>query len=914
MARHQSSSAGTFTTDRDLVVRSWDAWIADATGISESAAIGEPLGRLYPELAERGVLSRLRRIADGGGVDVLASTFHKYLLPCRPRNRESRFEWMRQHVTLAPVRDRDGIAGVTVTIEDVTERLDREKRLAADLDHEDEAVRLSAAQALVAQGEAPALLASALNDESWRVRRVAAEGMASGGGREVVDMLIDALRDHHRDPALLNAALTALGQTRADIVMDLVPLLRHDEADVRTYGALALGLAGDARGVPALVPLLEDDDANVQFHVIEALGRIGDRGAADALTTVAERRDFFLAFAALDALAAIGEGAVAPRLIQLLEDDMLLSATVSCLGAIGAEDVAVPLARLVMGSGAPVPLIALALATVHDRLEREFGEGELIEDLVRATMTASSAEVLVAALSDASDEELRGLIVVLSWLRFDGVDQALASLLHRAAVQALVAERIASRGVSAAPFIEQAAARDASDDVRAAAAFAFGRIGSSDSVPTLLSWLSDEADSQSVIAIAAALGSIGDRRAFAPLLQFLDHPDASVRHAAISALNSIGHPEMEGAVADRFHDASPRIRESVARIAGYFGYDSCLRHMVAMCADSAPEVRRAAVESLAHYDQRIAWSTIYAVVRDDPDSTVRAAAARALGESTQADATPALVQASQDGSVWVRYFAVRSMMRRAIAHADVLAALAECATRDPATPVRIAAIDALADLRANSSLGVVLPLAQDQEEEVATAAIAALGCFDSAATADVLTRALSEDEAKRQHAALDAVSRQRAQHAVPVVRDIARDVVSDETRRHAVETLAAIGGVDAVQVLISLGLDRRMREPVISALAGLSETQVPSLRSGFSDAPAAAREIIIQALGRMKHAAASRTLAYALDDPAPSVRLAAARALSRLDLRDARSQLAALERTDEHLSIRNAAHNALTRG
>ena len=178
-----------FTTDRALIVQSWDPWIANATGISESAACGQPIAHLFPELAERGHLARLRRVADGVGVEILAPALHKYFLPCAPSDRTSRFEQMRQHVTIAPLADRDGIAGVVVTIEDVTDRFDREKRLAAELDSGDEAVRLRAAKSLAAGGASAMLLANSLTDASWRVRRVAAEGMADSGGRDVIDTL-----------------------------------------------------------------------------------------------------------------------------------------------------------------------------------------------------------------------------------------------------------------------------------------------------------------------------------------------------------------------------------------------------------------------------------------------------------------------------------------------------------------------------------------------------------------------------------------------------------------------------------------------------------------------------------------------------------------------------------------------------
>jgi HEAT repeat protein len=861
--------------------------MVEATGITESSAAGQPLARLYPELAERGLLARLRRVAEGHGVDVLAPALHRYLLPCAPRSRDSRFEHMRQHVTFAPIRDADGVAGVTVTIEDVTERLDRERRLASDLDNEDESVRLSAAKALVAGGESPTLLANSLNDDSWRVRRVAAQGMAEGG-REVVDTLIEALREHHRDPALLNSVLTALAHSRADVVMDLISLLEHPDAEVRTYTALALGLVDDSRAVPALLARLADDDVNVRFHSIEALGRIGDRDAANAIAAVAESGDFFLGFAAIDALAAIGESSVASRLLPLLDDDLLVPAVVACLGAIGAEDVAAPLATLAANERAPIVAVASALASIYDRLCREVGSGELVADLARSAMPESAARALIGALDGASDEELRGLIVVLSWLSFDGVDEALARLLRRPPVQSVVADRLATRGIAAAPFLE-AVARDGSEDVRRAAAYAFGRIGSPTSVPELLGWLEDDPSAELAAATAAALGAIGDRRAFAPLLALLDHPETTVRQSAVSALNSIGHPQMEAAVAGRLRDDSPRVRESVARIAGYFGYASCLRKMVELCDDADPEVRRAVVEALANYDQRPAWSKIYETVRSDSDSSVRAAAARALGYATNDEALDALVAAARDQNLWVRYFAVRSMSRRGIAHADVLMTLAECATRDFATPVRIAAIEALGTLQASTMLSVVLPLARDPEQEVATAAITTLGYFEVEATAAALIYALNDDDTARQRAALDAIGRQRAEHATGAVRSIARTGPDDEQRRLAIETLAAIGGTRGIGELLSLGADRRMREMVIFSLSRLSADQIPLLQQALDGATPIEREMVVNALGRMAHPGANRAISAALDDPSPAVRQAAARALGRLDLRSTRT-------------------------
>lgn len=901
---------GVFTTDVDLVVQSWDTWMADATGLSESAACGEPLTRLVPDIAQRGLLSRLRRVADGAGVEVLAPAFHKYLIPCPPRDPTSRFERMRQHVTIAPLRDRDGIAGLIVTIEDVTARFDRDLQLSVDLDSHDEAVRLRAAETLAAGGAAPSLLAGALTDDSWRVRRVAAEGMAASGGRAAVDNLLEALREHHRDLGLLNATLTALTKTHADVVTTLTALLTDGDTDVRTYAALALGLIGDRRAGRALIDRLGDVDVNVRFHAIEALGRLGETDAVGALVEIAASRDFFLSFAALDALATIADSSVVPELLELLDEDSLITAVVGCLGAVASEEAVAPIAELLRRPGAPIGCIATALTSIHDRVQRQISEGALVADLARGVLGGQDAAMIIDALTRANADELRGLLVLLSWLPNEQVDATLASFLAHPAVGKTAAELLAGRGATAAVHVERAAAVEGAE-IKQLAAGVLGRIGTRSSVPTLIGWLGSERDV--IVAAAAALGAIGDARAFEPLLKLLDDPDAPVRQAAVAALNSIGHPRMEEAIAGRLKSDSPRVREAAARIAGYFGYGSCLRQLVELCDDAEELVRRAVVEHLANFDERQAWSKIRELLVSDPSAIVRAAAVRALSQSASDGTLSLLLGATRDPSLWVRYYAIRVMANRTPAHADALARLAECAMRDPAPPVRIAAIEALAVAGSPSVVRVLEALVHDRELEVACAAVTALGSFECPGDGDVLRAALDDPEPRMQHSALDAFAKRGAGPASEISR-LARFTRDPTLRDHAVHALGHLSGAGSVAALLELAADRRLQESVTIALARIGASDAETLAARLSDSEELARRVIVEALARVKEPASTAALARALGDSSPNVRIAAARALSRFDLHDARRQLTALARTDENAAVRTAARDALASG
>src|SRR5437870_3714575 len=121
-----AQAIGIFTTDAELIVRTWDSWLAQITGISAEAAQAQPLTSLVPDLQARGLLGRLEQVLAEGVVVVLAPAFHSYLIPCAPQAPSRHFATMQQRVTIAPLRDHDQIVGTLVTIEDVTARRDHE--------------------------------------------------------------------------------------------------------------------------------------------------------------------------------------------------------------------------------------------------------------------------------------------------------------------------------------------------------------------------------------------------------------------------------------------------------------------------------------------------------------------------------------------------------------------------------------------------------------------------------------------------------------------------------------------------------------------------------------------------------------------------------------------------------------------
>ena len=713
---------GVFTTDTHLVIRVWDAGLAQLTGISEESASGQELTALLPDLEKRGLLKRFQRSLNDGVVEVLAPAFHHYLIPCPPVTPAKHFDKMQQRVTIAPLRDdNESIAGVIVTVEDVTERLERERELAAHLAAGDETVRLNAAETISDDESFDATpLLDALSDDSWRVRRAAIKGVSQRAAPEAITALLNSVVENHQNPSLLNSALQVLASTDVDTVSPLIELLKNPDADLRMQAALALGEQRDARSTGALIEALNDEDTNVRYHALEALGKLKSEDAIDKLAEVAESSDFFLGFAALEALTQIGDARVVPRMAPLLKDELLRDPTINLLGQLGDENVIAPLTALLNTPNESTNLIARALATLSDRYEEQYGEGRYIADLTSREISPTGVQNLLDALeSPDNKEELRSIALVLGWVKGAGVDRALTRLMGRVDLRDEVIEALVRHGSATLDLlIAQLSAEDL--EVRRAAAVALGRIGDSRATSALVNTLSDES---LTVDAAHALGQIGDPQAVDGLLNLLGSEDASIRQAAVSALNAVIPPSMSQRIIPLLHDPDPNVRESAVKIAGYFGYPEAADALLELSRDPNERVRCAAIEHLPFVEDDRVFDVLVNALKEET-TNVRAAAARALGNMDTPQVVAQLVEGLSDNDVWVRYFSARALGRRR--DEGSVEALNRVVEKEEFNHVRIAALDSLGQIGGPRVAAIVAGLISDDDPDVAHAAQVAL--------------------------------------------------------------------------------------------------------------------------------------------------------------------------------------------
>jgi HEAT repeat protein len=890
----QAPGLGLLTTDRELVVRSWNPWLAAATGLSEDQASGRPLLELVPPDKRELYKDVLAEVLERGAARVLAPTFHHYLFQCPPAAPSTHFADMQQRVTVAPLRGDGDAVGVMVTIEDMTAALDRQRALAAHIER-------------AADGRASGEVLAAVGAEDWRLRGAAVRVLRQSASSEDVAHLLETLERDHQSLDVLSSALRVLISANRDVVPALIGLLSDPHPNLRMHAALALGELGDDAAVAALVGTLDDEDANVRFHAIEALGRLAASAAVEPLTRIASLGDFFLSFPAIDALARTDDPRVVPNLVGLLGNDLLRPAVVDALAALGDEECVAPLVGILNAGSAEAASVAAALERMRDRYERTFAAGEQIVEMTRGALTEDGVRHLAEAIG-RRDTPLAPLVVVYGWLG-SAAAAVLATLVGESTVEAEAAAAIMAIGrVAVSPLMNSLTADERAR--RLAAAELLGRLGDRRAVPALCDLLA-EADAELVATAAAALATLGDPRALDGLLALFGHEHAAVRQAAIAGVNATGAGAAEPRVRQRLTDANARVRESAVRVAGYFGFDSCVAGIHQALDDPDEDVRRAAIEQLPVLDHPQTHARLAAALaQETPRNRAAAAHAARIADDPSLDA--ALVAALADPDAWVRYFAAGSLgERRCTAAAGALTTLA---AHDPAPHVRIAAMQAAGALDADA----VVPLAErslrEGDDNLACAGLTVLARARGQHVEELFEQAIRSASVAVRRCAIDALSSRRTPTAVQALAWGARMTDSPPLATAAVDALAAIAAADdgeagraAAAALLDIGIETGRRAEVVEALGRQSDGAIDVVAGTLTDPRAAARLTAVEALARMRHPRASAALTAALHDADPAVRVAAVSGFGRLGTPSAGAGIAALRETDPDPVVRRKA-------
>lgn len=463
----------------------------------------------------------------------------------------------------------------------------------------------------------------ALFDDSWRVRRLAAERLGAMEPTEtVVPALVDVLA--RGDTGARNAAATALPHLGPRAVPALVTLLASPEPDQRKLAAEILGAIGDASATPALVSTLADRDLNVRLAAIEALGSTGGPLAAPALVNALAGAEPLLQVGALEALRSLDTAPPLPALVSLLSAPSTRRSAWLLLGHV-RHRAALGLIVRALRSPATRELAVLALggslAPLPDDIERE---------LSMALHDTDTVTTWLASCLSADDRPRRiGALQVVAALDLTALAPQVAAASEGFGLGPLCLRVLGSLGIAGAEVLLRGTPTlsELSWEARVIASEAIIDCAGPRLVPPLIALLRDGEPELSEFAVRA-LGMSASVDAVAPVIKALDSPPlASVAEVAITQLATHFPAQVRAELATRLTGKlTPELVTAWARTGGAEAREVLRRAL----HDASAEVRAAGAQ-VAALDEATAASLLSMALVDEAPG-VRRATARALGK------------------------------------------------------------------------------------------------------------------------------------------------------------------------------------------------------------------------------------------------------------------------------------------
>ena len=459
--------------------------------------------------------------------------------------------------------------------------------------------------------------------------------------------------------------------TRADLEL----LARDDDPRIRRRAAIAIGRTGLPDGVGALTAALADPDEEVRANAAFGLGLIGARTAVAPLVAALKDASPLVRARAVEGLGLVADGAAAPAIVAANPD------CAPWLASVEADDEAWPKAPYV----------------------------EVCRQALFALVRLRDFDGIAKIALDA-----QGMPVTYWWpvayaLQRSGDPRAAPALLQLARIAAVHSPAFALRGLAGlkdarvVPIaLEHLTRTDGDSRVKVAAIRALGQLGATEAVPKLLdlasnaatpAGLATEAGTPLSLALEAiaALGAIGDARAFTPMVELWAHADPAIRAAAIA---TAAKADPEGFLLLRSTTPPDRqwsVRAALAGILATLPVDRVRGAIEDLAADTDDRVKTPALEALARLGAPDLRKRLFDAL-ESSDYVLRATAARLIGEQKPEAAIASLVRAytraEADAANDARLAALEALAR--YGGADATATLRR-ALEDRDWPVRLRA-------------------------------------------------------------------------------------------------------------------------------------------------------------------------------------------------------------------------------
>jgi HEAT repeat protein len=565
----------------------------------------------------------------------------------------------------------------------------------------------------------PEDLIKAMGEQENHVRRNAAIGALTQGGARTIPSLIRAL--HDKDPEVVLFAVGVLGKTR------------------------------DPAAIPHLVSMIDHEDINVAQAAIDSLSQLRPMLAVDALVGVLDR-DPWLRFAAVHALGEIGDPRAIRSLVPLLEDETVRDAVIEALGKIGSVDSLATLSTLLRESQDSVSF-AVCLRAIGEVLANYPNEHALrnVTEWVKLQSDASSSselqsrllEVLAPEDNDGTNDEPDAMAAkgaaasVVRALRLRPLYTSLVLAGRHPMLREMLQFCVVSIGPDTAPSL-RLGLEHPNHHVALVACRCVGTMGLTEFAPKLEALVTHPSEELRIAAIDS-LSRLHAVKAIKTIVQQLTDPSVTVQKAARAALSSMESEEVTSQLL--FVKVDPVARRGALEVMQTNPNPRQLAFIRAALTDPQPDVRCAAILALAAQPRHEMLKPLEPLL-NDPVLAVRRVAVNVLGKTRDARVRELLL-AQIERDPGTRAEAILAVSK--VGDASVAPHLIEIFDRE-SEPVRLAIIEALAELKQPLAEPMLVRLLADGSPNIRRAVVKALLAFASpAAMRHVVTAARDTD-------------------------------------------------------------------------------------------------------------------------------------------------------------------------
>lgn len=382
-------------------------------------------------------------------------------------------------------------------------------------------------------------------------------------------------------------------------------------------------------------------------------------------------------------------------------------------------------------------------------------------------------------------------------------------------------------------------------------------------------------EGRSLVGVINSIGVRQDADAVEALVAHLQDEDAAVASAAAVALGRIGNDASTAALQEALKTAPDAVRSAVAE-----GCILCAEKLLADGnADAAAELYDA-VRAGELPKQRIVEATRGAILARGADgipllveqlkSSDRAMVRVGLmtaRELSGPGVSAKLITALADVAPDLQALLILAMADRG--DAEATPAMLKAAENGPEV-VRLSALEVLKSIGDASCVPVLLRIATEGEEDVADAAKETLKVLPGDGVDEELVKRLGDTEGKERVALIELVGARRIDAVAPLLKAV--DDADAEVRAAALLALGEVAKLENVPVLITRVVNPENAEDAAIALKALRaacvrmperEACAQQLTEALADAPAGAKDAILETLKEMGGKRALQTVGEA---------------------------------------------------